>query len=147
MKTRVKITRCDVSGADFMRASTAAEKILASEIHKLTRPFVPFLTGTFDRNSRVIDNVIEYRGDQVNYLWNGVKMVNAKTGKGPMVIPGVGPRWPKGAMLVPTSTPLNYTTEHHAKAGPAWMERSERDNAKKFREIAEEAVCRGLDKY
>lgn len=147
MKTRVKITRCDVSSTDFRRASTAAEKILASEIHKLTRPYVPFLTGIFDRDSRVIGNVIEYRGDQVNYLWNGVKMKNARTGKGPRVIPGVGPRWPKGAILAPTSEPLNYTTGHHAKAGPAWMERSEQENGRKFKEIAEEAVKNGYDKY
>lgn len=147
MRTKVRITRCDVSGSDFRRASTAAEKLLASEIHKLTRPYVPMLTGVFDRNSRVIGNVIEYRGDQTGYLWNGVKMVNAKSEKGPPVIPGVGPRWPRYAKLAPTSEPLNYTTDHHALAGPKWMERSERDNGKRFQQIAEEAVAHGLDKY
>ena len=145
MRLKVKVTKLGLS--DVGKACTAAEKVLAQEIHKSTRPYVPMLTGAFDRNSRVIGNVIEYVGDQVNYLWNGVKMVNSKTGAGPRVIPGVGPRWPKGATLVPTAAPLHYTTDHHAKAGPAWMERSERDNGRKWQEIGEEAVAHGLDKY
>lgn len=147
MKIKAKLTRCDISGAEFERECTKAERILAIQIHKDTRPFVPFKEGVFDRNSRVIGNVIEYRGDQAYYLWNGVKMVNAETGAGPMVIPDVGPRWPKGAKLVPTRAPLTYTTDFHTSAGPRWMERSEKQNGKKWQEKAEEVIALGLDKY
>ena len=143
----MKLSRCDIRTSDFVRACTHAERILAQQMHKDTRTFVPMLTGVFDRNSRVIGNIIEYRGDQANYLWHGVKMINKATGAGPMIIPGVGPRWPKGAQLVPTRAPINYTKDFHPLAGDHWMDRSERANGKRWTKTAEEAVAHGFDKY
>lgn len=54
------------------------------------------------------------------YLHEGKAMVNAVTGKGPPVIPGVGPRWPRGTKLKPTERPLTYTTSKNPEAGPYW---------------------------
>ncbi len=147
MKTKVKVNRVDVDSGAFCKACTKAERILAQQIHKDTEVYVPMLTGTFSRNSRVLGSIIEYVGDQTGYLWAGVKMVNAKTGKGPRVIPGVGPRWPKHAVLAPTSEPLNYTKDFHPKAGPAWMDRSEADNHRRWKTVAEEAVANGYNDY
>ena len=47
-------------------------------------------------------------------------MVNAKTGKGPALIPGVGYRYPKGAILRPTKRTLQYTHTKNPDAGPEW---------------------------
>lgn len=54
------------------------------------------------------------------YLFYGKKMVNAKTGKGPMLIPGVGYRYKKGTVLMVTESPLEYTKTKNPKAGPHW---------------------------
>lgn len=50
------------------------------------------------------------------YLFYGKKMVNAKTGKGPALIPGVGYRYKKGTILKPTEENLNF----RKPAGPHW---------------------------
>lgn len=57
------------------------------------------------------------------YLHEGKVMVNAATGKDPAVIPGVGPRWPRGAQLKATDRPLTYTTSKNPEAGPFWGRR------------------------
>lgn len=54
------------------------------------------------------------------YLYNGKVMVNAETGKGPPVIPGVGPRWPRGTVLKATDRDLEYTKTKNPNAGPYW---------------------------
>ncbi len=57
---------------------------------------------------------------QAGYLYRGKKMVNAKTGKGPALIPGVGYRYRYGTILKATSEPLSYTKTKNPMAGPAW---------------------------
>ena len=54
------------------------------------------------------------------YLYHGKVMVNAETGKGPPVIPGVGPRWPRGTVLKVTDRDLEYTKTKNPNAGPYW---------------------------
>ena len=54
------------------------------------------------------------------YLFYGKKMVNAKTGKGPRMIPGVGLRYKKGAVLKATSADLKYNRTKNPNAGPRW---------------------------
>lgn len=54
------------------------------------------------------------------YLFIGKVMVNEKTGKGPAVIPGIGPRFPVGSTLVATERDLTYDRSKNAKAGPRW---------------------------
>lgn len=51
------------------------------------------------------------------YLYHGKVMVNAKTGKGPALIPGVGYRYKKGTVLMPTDRDLNFTNK---KATAFW---------------------------
>lgn len=59
------------------------------------------------------------------YLHEGKVMVNAKTGKGPSVIPGIGLRWRgKGVKLKETERPLKYTkSTSNPEAGPYWGKR------------------------
>lgn len=147
MRIKISMTRADIDPAAIQAVCTKAEMLLAQQIAKDTRPFVPALTSVFDRSTKVIGNKIVYTGDQVNYLWEGVRMVNAATGKGPRYIPDVGYRWPKGAQLRPTTTPLKYSTEMHPRAQSHWMDASERENGRKWAEYAERLIANGFDKY
>lgn len=54
------------------------------------------------------------------YLYYGKVMVDAKTGKGPMNIPGVGLRFRNGAVLKATDRDLQYTKTKNPLAGPFW---------------------------
>ena len=54
------------------------------------------------------------------YLFYGKAMVNAKTGKGPANIPGVGFRYKKGTILKVTERPLEYSKTKNQQAGPRW---------------------------
>lgn len=87
--------------------------------------YMPMKTGMFSTKQTVIStaHTIETKAPQAYYLYYGVRMVNSKTGNGPAYIPGVGYRWPKGATLSPTNTPLNYTKTFHPLAGPFWDQR------------------------
>lgn len=108
------------------------ERALAWQILKDTTEFVPALTNSLTIRSHVIGNRIVYPGPYANYLWHGVAMVNAATGKGPMYIPEVGYRWPKGAILKPTNRPLKFNTSVHAKAQSHWMDASCAQNMAKW---------------
>ena len=147
MKIKYHLTKV-IDSDPFVAACTDAEATLAQQIAEDTRKYVPALTGTLDRNTRIVRNTITYYGRQLGYLWEGHVMVNAKTGKGPPVVPGVGPRWRRGTKLMPTSRPLNYTKiDMHEKAGDHWMDRSERDNGRKWAQVAERSVKNGYDHY
>lgn len=62
-------------------------------------------------------------GPYAIYQYFGKVMVNAETGKGPRMIPGIGPRHIKGAILKKTSRNLNYSKLLHKDAGPFWDRR------------------------
>ena len=88
-------------------------------------PYMPMDTGMLATKLTMVasSTSIVTNAPYAQYVYYGNRMVNSKTGKGPRYIPGVGYRWPKGATLVPTTTPLNYTTTFHPLAGPRWDER------------------------
>lgn len=87
--------------------------------------YMPYLTGTLSSKQTFIANPHEIHviSPAAKYLYYGKRMVNAKSGKGPRFIKGVGYRWPKGATLKETEEPLNYTTTHNQLAGPYWDKR------------------------
>lgn len=109
-------------------ACRKVEERLAHKVEEDTREYLPYKSGVFQNRTIVNGNSIYYNGPQAWYLWYGRRMVNAATGKGPRFIPNIGYRWPAGAKLRPTSDPLHYTRTPHAKAGPAWIDRSEKAN-------------------
>lgn len=112
--------------------ATKLENALAWQIHKDTIPFIPALTLSLTQRSRVQGNYIIYPGPYARYLWYGKVMVNAATGKGPMYIPDVGYRWPRGAILRPTERELKFNTSAHAEATSHWLEVSRQRNMKKW---------------
>lgn len=86
--------------------------------------YMPFLTGGLYKLTVAQTDIrkpeIVTEAPQAEYLFEGKKMVNAKTGKGPMMIPGVGPRYKKGTILKPIDSPLDYTRTKNPQAGPHW---------------------------
>lgn len=125
---------------ELEKATKRAEKVLAVQILKDTRPFLPAKTGVFANLAYTYDNNVVFQGDQVNYLYEGKAMIDAATGSGPMNIQGVGIRWHKGATLTPTDRDLVFTTDMHPNAQSHWMEASEKKNGDKWVEVAERAI-------
>lgn len=100
-------------------------------------PFMPHLNGTFIQNTRAASAAVQGSGQvyaafgpQGRYLYEGKVMVNRKTGKGPGVIPDVGPRWRKGDKLVETDRPLQYTKTHNPKAQSHWFDAAKKKDGK-----------------
>ena len=116
--------------------ATKLEKAMTEQVMKDTRPFVPAKTLSLANRTYIKGNFIIYPGPYARYLYNGVAMVNAATGKGPMYIPEVGYRWPRGAILKPTNRPLNISTAVNKDATSHWIEASKARNMEKWKKIA-----------
>ena len=98
----------------------------ATVLRRIVR-YMPYRTGSTIKltqaQSPVSQPEINTFVPYARYLHEGKVMVNAATGKGPGVIPGVGPRWRRGTQLKATDRPLKYTTTKNPEAGPRWGER------------------------
>lgn len=98
----------------------------ANVLRRIVR-YMPYRTGATIKltqaQSPVSQPEINTFVPYARYLHEGKVMVNAATGKGPGVIPGVGPRWRRGTQLKATDRPLKYATTKNPEAGPRWGER------------------------
>lgn len=98
----------------------------ANVLRRIVR-YMPYRTGATIKLTQAQSPVsrpeINLFTPYARYLHEGKVMVNAKTGKGPPVIPGVGPRWPRGSQLKATDRPLSYTKTKNPAAGPYWGRR------------------------
>ena len=99
-----------------------AQIAFTREVDKRIGRYMSFRTGVMSGKAKRMIGPTQILADTpyARYQYYGNVMVNAKTGKGPRIIPGVGPRWPKGATLKATGRPLQYDTSKNAKAGPFW---------------------------
>ena len=89
-------------------------------------PYMPARTGGFRERTRAANaamagsgHIYAGVGPMGRYLYRGRAMADAATGRGPAMIPGVGPRFARGASLTATDRPLRYSA---AGARPAWFE-------------------------
>lgn len=118
-----------------------AQMFHTANVNRRMGKYMPHVSGALETKQKRIrsSTEIEVVGPQVKYLYFGKKMVNAKTGKGPALIPGVGYRYRKGTVLKATSQDLRYTTTYNQNAGPYW------DRAL----VAAEgkAMCRDIQNY
>lgn len=121
-----------------------AQYQLDGEIMASMEPLMPHLTGSFIQVTRAASAAVQGTGmvyagvgPHARYLYEGVAMANAATGKGPRFIPDVGYRWPLGAKLVPTDRPLRYT---RAGVVPHWFDEAKaRDGEKWIQHVKETA--------
>ena len=122
--------RVDIRFDRFARQFTDAQQWLGDTVLQDCKPYMPIRTGDLQQLSTVLDggrNVL-FPGPYARYLYGGVVMVDAETGKGPRKIP-VGPggeyvlRFREGAKLIPTDRRLTYSsptaTDHWFDAAKA----------------------------
>lgn len=97
----------------------------ANCLRRITK-YMPMVTGGLAKitiaQTVVRRPEIVTRAPQARYLFYGKAMVDSETGKGPANIPGVGPRWRKGAVLKATERDLTYDRSKNPMAGPRWDE-------------------------
>lgn len=85
--------------------------------------YVPYRSGLLSNPFVSSSETIDFNQPYALYQYIGKVMVNAKTGKGPALIPGVGYRYRKGAALKATERDLDYDKTKNAQAGPYWDRR------------------------
>lgn len=124
--------RVDIIAFEPTKNRFNTEYALAKAIRKDSEKYVPMKSGALRQSATIIGTTINYYGPYARYVWEGKRMVNAATGKGPRYIPTVGYRWPKGARLIPTGQPLHY---HTAGTGDHWIEIARRHHMKKWKNI------------
>jgi len=130
----VKTNISSALAAAIADKSDRAGHIVAQQVRKDTSPYVPFLTGNFDRSTRVIGNAVIYPGPFARFLYYGKVMIDPDTGS---------PWARKGATKVLTDRDLVFTDQHHPDAQSFWFEASKTQNLDKWLRVAKEAVSNG----
>ena len=128
------------SGLDSLRekvssASDKAAHIGAMQVRKDTSPYVPALTGSLDKRTRVDGGEIIYPGPYARYLYFGKLMVDPATGSSYAQ---------KGSTKVPTDKNLVFNKAMHGQAQSYWFEASKAENLEKWVRVADKAVKRDL---
>lgn len=126
----------DVSGMDAVKNALAkacgrAENVVAQQVMKDTAPFVPALTGTLTRMTRVMGNEVIYHGPYARFLYYGKVMVDPTTGS---------TYAPKGGTKVVTDRNLVFNTTMHPQAQAHWFDASKAQNMEKWVRVADKAV-------
>lgn len=128
---------CEIHLDRFSKQFAKAQWWLGEQVLQGCRDCMSHLTGNLQQRSHTENNGkrVIFPGPQSRYLYGGKVMVDSVTGKGPRKIP-VGPggeyilRFKKGAKLVPTNRPLQYSspqaTDHwfdaaKARNGESWI--------------------------
>lgn len=139
--------RMDVNLDRFHRQIEKAQYLLDSAVMDSMVPYMPKQTGTFVNATRAMSASLAGSGVVVaaappmgRYLYEGKVMVDAATGKGPMLIeesPGrFVPRFRKGARLKATDRPLNYSKKAHPKVEDHWFEKAKDVHGKQWIKLA-----------
>ncbi len=110
---------------------TKAEHIVALQVRKDTSPYVPALTGSMDKRTRVDGGNIIYLGPYARYLYFGKLMVDPATGSSYA---------PKGGTKVLTDKDLVFNKAMHAQAQSHWFEASKAQNLEKWVRVVDKAV-------
>lgn len=129
--------RVKLSPEVFDKRFQKAQFWLDSAIAQSMLPYIPYDTGTLQeaimRESMAVagtGRVCAYTLPYGRYLYEGVKMVDSKTGKGARKFEVNGQtifRYRLGATLVPTAEPLHYS---NPQATPKWFETAKNNHSK-----------------
>lgn len=115
-----------------------AQRFLTNTVNRRITQYMPYRTGALSTKLKYIRNAREIvvTGPYARMQYFGKKMVNAKTGKGPALIPSIGYRYRTGTILMVTDTDLKYdATKNNPNPGPFWDRRM---MAAEGKQIAEE---------
>ena len=128
---RVAFDGKELSGR-LERAYDALHEMAAEDM----LPYMPVRTGAFRERTRAANESMTGSGEifagvgpMARYLYQNRVMVDAATGKGPRNIPGVGPRFQKGAHLAASDRALRYASP---SARPAWFEAAKAARLKRW---------------
>lgn len=140
----VKI-KLDMDGAE--KATRRAQYALDGAIMQSMIPYMPKVTGSFiqrtvAKSAAVQGTGIVYAGvgPEGRYLYKGKVMVDAKTGKGPMNIPGVGPRYKKGTKLKATERELDFNKLANPDVQKEWFLPAKKKDLKSWIAQAQNAI-------
>lgn len=130
----------DVDLSRFEKQFQDAQFALDSMVMTSMMPYMPKVTNTFINVTKAKSDALAGSGLVCaaaspfgRYLYEGKKMVDEKTGKGPMKIP-TGPggefvlRYREGAKLKPTNQPLNYDKNAHPKVTDHWFDTAKKNH-------------------
>lgn len=120
-----------------------AQIAMTREIDKRIGRYMAYRTGVMSGKAKRMISPSQILVDTpyARYQYYGNVMVNSKTGKGPRLIPGIGFRWPKGAILKVTGRPLRYDTSKNEKAGPYWDKAlMSNESTDIFKSVADEII-------
>lgn len=101
------------------------QRFVTESISRRMTRYMPFRSGVMATKLKFVKSPteIEVLGPYARMMYYGKVMVDSKTGKGPMNIPGVGLRFRKGATLKLTGRDLEYDKSKNPQAGPYWDRR------------------------
>lgn len=140
----VKI-KLDMGGAE--KAMRRAQYALDGAIMQSMIPYMPKVNGSFiqrtvAKSAAVQGTGIVYAGvgPEGRYLYKGKVMVDAKTGKGPMNIPGVGPRYKKGTKLKATERELDFNKLANPDVQKEWFLPAKKKDLKSWIAQAQNAI-------
>lgn len=125
MKVKVVLPKASKIVRDKgLEADGAVQMFHTQNVLRRVKRYMPFVSGATykitvlqtDIKKPFIVTDVPYG----QYLYRGKVMVNSKTGKGHANIPGVGYRYRKGTILMPTGRDLKYNQTKNPMAGPFW---------------------------
>lgn len=133
----LKIT-VDTSGftelkRELAERCTKTEHAVAEIAEQDTQPFVPALTRTLAKRTRVIGNTIVYPGPYARFLYYGKVMIYPPTGS---------TYAPKDERKVVTDKNLVFTQSVHPQAQAHWFEASKAQNLDKWVRVAAKEVTK-----
>lgn len=147
--------RVDLNMDRFSRQFQRAQYELDGNVMDSMVPFMPHYNGTFIQETTKASAAIQGTGMVYaafgrfgQYLYEGKVMVDAQTGKGPRKIP-MGPggdyilRFRKGASLVATDRPLNYTQTHNPDVTDHWFDAAKKKDGRKWIEAVKRTAGGG----
>lgn len=128
MSTRIKVEMKPINtilvrlGVD---KNGDVQKFVTNTINRRMTRYMPYRTGALSTKLKYVKSPVEIEvlAPYARPMYYGKVMVNAKTGKGPALIPGVGYRYKKGTILAPSNRSMKYDKTKNAEAGPYWDRR------------------------
>lgn len=126
----------------FQRAQFELDSVVMTDMI----PYMPMVTGTFVNVTKAMSASLAGSGTVVaaappmgRFLYEGKKMVDATTGRGPFNVAGRGEtpvwRYRKGAKLEATDEPLSYNKNAHPKATDHWFEKAKEEHLEEWVEL------------
>lgn len=127
----------------FEKQYSRAQYELDSMVMTSMIPYMPKETGVFINMTQGMSQAVAGSGIVVaaappmgRYLYEGKKMVDSVTGKGPAKIP-IGPgeyilRYRKGAKLQATDEPLQYSTHANPDATDHWFDAAKKADGEEW---------------